>query len=244
MRLESMQDVFVEQLKDVLNAEKQLTKALPKMAKGAHSPKLREAFENHLRETETHVERLEQVFERLGKRAQGKMCHGMEGLIKEGQEAIDAEGEDALVDTEIIAAAQRVEHYEIAAYGNLVTFAQMMGNHEAAELLKKSLGEEEAADKKLTAVFKDDIASDALDAGMAEVGASSSSSSSSSSSAAHARSGSGNGGARSRSAQSGERAEGRTSSGRSTGESSGARTGESAGRPSERSSERSSGRSK
>ena len=228
MRLESMQDVFVEQLKDVLNAEKQLTKALPKMAKAARSSKLRQAFEDHLKETETHVERLELVFEGLGKKAQGKMCHGMEGLIKESQEAIDAEGEDALVDTEIIAAAQRVEHYEIAAYGCLVTFAQMMGNTDAAEILKKTLGEEEAADKKLTSVNKDEISADALSAGMAEMG---SSSGSSSSSASHARSGSsGSGGARSRSAQSGQRAEGRTSSGRSTGESSGARTGESSGR--------------
>ncbi len=233
MRLESMQDVFVEQLKDVLNAEKQLTKALPKMAKAARSSKLREAFEMHLRETETHVERLEQVFEGLGKKAQGKLCHGMEGLIKEGQEAIESEGEDALVDTEIIAAAQRVEHYEIAAYGCLVTFAQMMGNEEAAEILKKTLGEEEAADKKLTAVNKEDISADALSAGLAGSGASRGSSGSTSR-AANDNSGS-------RSAQSGQRAEGRTSSGRGTGESSGARTGES-GRSGRSSSSRSGSR--
>ena len=152
MRLESMQDVFVEQLKDVLNAEKQLTKALPKMAKAARSSKLRQAFEDHLKETETHVERLELVFEGLGKKAQGKMCHGMEGLIKESQEAIDAEGEDALVDTEIIAAAQRVEHYEIAAYGVAKAFADALGYDEASNLLDKTLQEEGHADHTLTKI--------------------------------------------------------------------------------------------
>jgi ferritin-like metal-binding protein YciE len=172
MKLESMQDVFVNQLKDVLNAEKQLTKALPKMAKAAKSESLARAFEDHLAETEGQIGRLEQIFEMMGKRAQGKHCHGMEGLIKEGEEAMEAEGEDALVDTEIIAAAQRVEHYEIAAYGCLVQYAELMGLGEAATLLNQSLEEEKAADKKLTQVNESEISANALSAGTAGAGAS------------------------------------------------------------------------
>lgn len=171
MRLESMQDVFINQLRDVLSAEKQLTKALPKMAKAAKSPALATAFEAHLVETEEQIVRLEQVFESVGKKASAKHCHGMEGLLKEGDEAIKAEGEDALVDTEIIAAAQRVEHYEIAAYGCLVQYAEMMGLTEAAELLTLSLEEEKAADTKLTQINETEISASALAAGMAGVGA-------------------------------------------------------------------------
>lgn len=171
MRLESMQDVFINQLRDVLSAEKQLTKALPKMAKAARSPMLTKAFEDHLVETEEQIVRLEQVLESVGKRPSAKHCHGMEGLLKEGDEAIEAEGEDALVDTEIIAAAQRVEHYEIAAYGCLVQYAKTMGLTEAAELLGKSFEEEKAADMKLTRINESEISADALAAGMAGVGA-------------------------------------------------------------------------
>jgi ferritin-like metal-binding protein YciE len=170
-RLESMQDVFTNQLKDVLSAEKQLLKALPKMAKGAKSSKLAEAFEHHLTETERQVERIEQIFEHLGKRAQAKHCHGMEGLIKEGDEALEAEGEDALVDTEIIAAAQRVEHYEIAAYGCLVEYSKLMGMDEVTGLLEESLEEEKSADRKLTEVNESEISANAMSAGMAGVGA-------------------------------------------------------------------------
>jgi ferritin-like metal-binding protein YciE len=193
-KLESMQDVFTNQLKDVFNAEKQLTKALPKMAKGARSPKLAEAFEHHLEETEGQIRRLEQVFEHLGKRAQGKHCHGMEGLLKEGDEALEAEGEDALVDTEIIAAAQRVEHYEIAAYGCLVEYSKLMGMDEVTRLLEQSLEEEKAADRKLTEVNESEISANALAAGMAGVGAESGSSPRAGASASTARSGSGSSG--------------------------------------------------
>ena len=170
MRLESMQDVFVNQLKDVLSAEKQITKALPKMVKAAKSSQLAEAFESHLEETEKQIERLEQVFESLGKRAQAKHCHGMEGLLKEGDEAMEAEGEDALVDSELIAAAQRVEHYEIAAYGTLANYAQMMGLTEAAELLHETLEEEKAADRKLTEVNEQEISSSAMAVGVGSGG--------------------------------------------------------------------------
>lgn len=170
MKLESMHDVLHNQMRDVLNAEKQLTKALPKMAKAARSPALAEAFTEHLEETEAQIERLEQCFEILGKRAQGKHCHGMEGLLKEGDEAMEAEGEDALVDSEIIAAAQRVEHYEIAAYGCMAEYAEKMGLTQIAALLNESLEEEKAADKKLTQVNEQEIAVSAYSAGMAMAG--------------------------------------------------------------------------
>ena len=189
MRLESMQDVLTNQLKDMLSAENQLTKALPKMAKAARSEKLREALESHLGETERQIERLEQVFESLGKRPQAKHCHGMEGLIKEGEEAIEAEGEDALVDTEIIAAAQRVEHYEISAYGTVVEIARQMGLHDIAQLLEESLEEEKTADLTLTRVNEQEIQELAYSLGTAEVGAGSSMGSSSGSSSSGSRSG-------------------------------------------------------
>lgn len=189
MRLESMQDVLTNQLKDMLSAENQLTKALPKMAKAARSEKLRAALESHLGETERQIERLEQVFESLGKRPQAKHCHGMEGLIKEGEEAIEAEGEDALVDTEIIAAAQRVEHYEISAYGTVVEIARQMGLHDIAQQLEESLEEEKTADLTLTRVNEQEIQELAYSLGTAEVGAGSSMSASSGSSSSGSRSG-------------------------------------------------------
>lgn len=166
MRLESMQDVFVEQLRDVLSAEKQLTKALPKMAKAARSPRLRDAFDSHLRETEEHIDRLERVFGTVGKKPVSKHCAGMEGLVKEGEEAMEAEGEDALVDSLLIAAAQRVEHYEISAYGSLAEYARVLGLEEANGLLQATLAEEKAADAKLTEVNESEIEESALAVGM------------------------------------------------------------------------------
>lgn len=166
MRLESMQDVFVEQLRDVLSAEKQLTKALPKMAKAARSPRLKEAFDSHLRETEEQIDRLERVFGTVGKKPVSKHCAGMEGLIKEGEEAMEAEGEDALVDSVLIAAAQRVEHYEISAYGSLAEYARVLGLEEANGLLEETLAEEKAADAKLTEVNESEIEESALAIGM------------------------------------------------------------------------------
>ena len=166
MRLESMQDVFVEQLKDVLSAEKQLTKALPKMAKAARSPRLKAAFDSHLRETEEQIDRLERVFGTLGKKPMSKHCAGMEGLVKEGEEAMQAEGEDALTDSLLIAAAQRVEHYEISAYGSLAEYARVLGLEEANGLLEETLAEEKAADAKLTDVNESEIEESALAVGM------------------------------------------------------------------------------
>jgi len=165
MALDSMQDLFLNELKDVLNAEKQLVQALPRMAKAAQSPKLQQAFTKHLRETEGHVERLERIFKSLGETARGKKCKGMEGLIEEGKEILEEEGEPEVIDAALISAAQRVEHYEIAAYGCLRTYAQLLGNTEADRLLQQTLAEEEATDKALTALGEGGINQAAVAAG-------------------------------------------------------------------------------
>jgi ferritin-like metal-binding protein YciE len=150
MSLDSLHDLFVEELKDIYNAESQLTKALPKMAKAAASDELRMGFEEHLKETQKQIERLEQIFEELEMAPKGKKCKAMQGLIEEGSDIISEDGEDAVKDAALIAAAQKVEHYEIAAYGTLRTYAELLGMDDAAELLQESLDEEAATDKKLT----------------------------------------------------------------------------------------------
>jgi ferritin-like metal-binding protein YciE len=152
MALDSLNELFVNELKDVLNAEKQLVRALPKMAKAAQSPELQQAFRKHLAETEGHVERLERIFSSLGQTARGKQCKGMEGLVEEGKEIMQEDGAPEVIDAALISAAQRVEHYEIAAYGCLRTYAQLLGNSEADRLLEQTLQEEEATDKALTAL--------------------------------------------------------------------------------------------
>jgi len=150
--LNSFDDLFVEQLQDLYDAEQRLTKALPKMAAAAHNSSLKSAFEEHLRQTQNHVSRLEQVFQQLGKSAQTKTCEAMKGLVEEGSEIINGEGDPNVKDAALIAAAQRVEHYEIAAYGTARTFAQRLGKPEAARLLQQTLDEEADTDKKLTAL--------------------------------------------------------------------------------------------
>jgi ferritin-like metal-binding protein YciE len=150
MSLDSLEGLFVNELKDIYNAEKQLVKALPRMAKGAASPELQAAFKKHLKETETQVRRLDQVFREFGQTPRGKRCAGMEGLVEEGKEILEEDGEDAVIDAALISAAQRVEHYEIAAYGCLVTYAELLGQQKSAELLKQNLAEEEATDEALT----------------------------------------------------------------------------------------------
>jgi ferritin-like metal-binding protein YciE len=150
MSLDSLEQLFLEELKDIYNAEKQLTRALPRMAKAAESPKLEQAFTSHLKETEGQIQRLERIFQGLGHAARGKKCKGMEGLIEEGKEMMEEEGEPPVMDAALIAAAQKVEHYEIAAYGCLRTYAGLLGYSEAVQLLSQNLREEEAADKKLT----------------------------------------------------------------------------------------------
>jgi ferritin-like metal-binding protein YciE len=157
MSLDSLDKLFLEELKDVYNAEKQLVQALPRLAKAAESPELREAFTSHLEETKGHVERLEQVFKALGETPRGKKCKGMEGLIEEGKEVLEQEGAGAVIDAALIAGAQRVEHYEIAAYGCLCTYAKLLGHDDAAELLGETLAEEEAADSKLSEIAESSV---------------------------------------------------------------------------------------
>jgi ferritin-like metal-binding protein YciE len=148
--LNSFDDLFVEQLQDLYDAEQRLTKALLKMAAAAHNSSLKSAFEEHLRQTQNHVSRLEQVFQQLGKSAATKTCEAMKGLVEEGSEIISGKGDPDVKDAALIAAAQRVEHYEIAAYGTARTFAQRLGKPEAARILQQTLDEEAETDKKLT----------------------------------------------------------------------------------------------
>jgi ferritin-like metal-binding protein YciE len=165
MSLDSLDKLFLEELKDIYNAEKQLTRALPRMAKAAESPELQQAFTKHLRETEGQVQRLERIFKELGQAARGKKCKGMEGLIEEGKEKMEEEGEGPVLDAALIASAQKVEHYEIAAYGCLRTYAELLGYDEAERLLQETLGEEEATDKKLTQLGEAGINEAAVAAG-------------------------------------------------------------------------------
>lgn len=150
MALQTLEDLFLEDLKDLYNAENQILKALPRMAKKASAPELRRAFEVHLKQTEAQVQRLERVFSTLDEKAKGKTCKGMQGLIEEGKEKMSEDIEDDVLDAALIAAAQKVEHYEIAAYGTLRTYAEMLGNQPAAKLLQQTLDEEGQTDKKLT----------------------------------------------------------------------------------------------
>jgi ferritin-like metal-binding protein YciE len=145
----TLHEAFVEELRDTYDAEKQLTKALPKMAKAASSPELKEAIENHLEETRQQVQRLEQVFAAIEEKARGKHCEGIAGIIEEGQSVMQEEYDEATADALLIAAAQRAEHYEMAAYGTLVAWARAMGHDDAADLLQETLDEEKAADEKL-----------------------------------------------------------------------------------------------
>jgi ferritin-like metal-binding protein YciE len=149
MSLDSLQNLFVTELKDIYNGEKQLVSALPRIAKAASSPRLTEAITKHLKETEGHVARLEQIFQSLGLAVRGKKCKGMEGLLEEGKEVMEEEGQESVRDAALISAAQKVEHYEMAAYGCLRSYAQILGHNDAAKLLEQTLKEEEAADEKL-----------------------------------------------------------------------------------------------
>ena len=165
MSLDSLDGLFLNELKDVYNAEKQILRALPRMAKAADAEPLRQAFTKHLRETEAQVERLERIFQSLGQAPRGKKCKGMEGLIEEGKEILEEDGAPEVIDAALIAAAQRVEHYEIAAYGCLRTFAQLLGRDDAVKLLEQTLAEEEATDKALTALGEGGINQAAVAAG-------------------------------------------------------------------------------
>ncbi len=152
MKLKNLEELYIDQLKDLYSAEKQLVQALPKMAKAANTPELQQGFETHLEETRNHVERLESIFSRLGSSSGRKKCKGMEGLIEEGKEAIELEGDPHVKDAALIAAAQRVEHYEIAGYGTVRTYAERLGFSQDSDLLQKTLDEEGETDKKLTSL--------------------------------------------------------------------------------------------
>jgi ferritin-like metal-binding protein YciE len=153
----SLHDMFIDELRDAYDAEKQLTKALPKLARAAVSDELREAFESHLTETQGHVTRLEQVFASLEEKPRGKHCDGIAGIIDEGKAVLEEDIEEDAVDACLIAAGQRAEHYEIAAYGTLVAWARTMEHTEAADLLEETLEEEKAADEKLTSLAEGGI---------------------------------------------------------------------------------------
>jgi len=154
MKLETLRELLIEELKDLYSAETQITKALPKLVKASSSPELQQAFEHHLEETQNHVTRLEQIFDQLNESPKGKICEGMKGLLKEGEERMGEDGDADVLDAGIIADAQRVEHYEIAAYGSARTYAELLGEREAVRLLSQTLEEEKAADTKLTQVAK------------------------------------------------------------------------------------------
>jgi ferritin-like metal-binding protein YciE len=163
----NLRDALVDEIKDIYNAEKQIVKALPKMVKGATSDELREAFESHLEETQNQVSRLERVFELLDEKPRGKHCAGMAGILEEGSETLEEDAEDSVMDAMLIAGAQRVEHYEITAYGTAIAWAEALGLTEVAQVLGESLAEEKAADEKLSAIAESGI-NDAATAGESE----------------------------------------------------------------------------
>jgi ferritin-like metal-binding protein YciE len=165
----TLHDAFLDELKDAYDAEKQITKALPKMAKAASTPQLRAAFETHLRETQGQIRRLEQVFASLDEKVKGKHCDGVAGIIEEGKSVMEEDFDETTMDACLIAAGQRVEHYEMAAYGTLVAWATAMGHDAAARLLQQNLDEEKATDKKLTALAEGGINQEAADAGPEQV---------------------------------------------------------------------------
>jgi ferritin-like metal-binding protein YciE len=157
MELKKLQDLFVDVLKDTYDAEHQITKALPKMVKASYTPELKSAFEMHLKETENHIKRLEMVFESVDKKPTRKSCKGMQGLLEEGSEMMKEKGEPEVLDAGLIAAAQKVEHYEISAYGTLIAYAELLGLDDAAQALQLNLDEEKAADEKLTGIAEETV---------------------------------------------------------------------------------------
>jgi ferritin-like metal-binding protein YciE len=160
----TLHDAFIDELRDTYDAERQITKALPKMIKACTSEELRAAFESHLEETRSQIERLEQVFEMLEEKPRGKHCEGMAGIIEEGKSMMEEDFDEVTMDAVLIASAQRVEHYEMAAYGTLCAWAKDMGHDDAAELLDQILAEEKATDEKLTTIAEGGINQEAASA--------------------------------------------------------------------------------
>jgi ferritin-like metal-binding protein YciE len=162
MEMDSLRKLYVDELKDLYSAEKQILQALPRMAKKASNEQLKKAFETHLEETRGQVERLDRIFELLGKSSRGKKCKGMEGLLEEGKEMMQEDMEPEVMDAALISAAQRVEHYEIAGYGTVRTYAQLLGENQHVKLLQQTLDEEGNTDKKLTQLAETTINVEAL----------------------------------------------------------------------------------
>lgn len=152
MKLENLQQLFVKELRDLYDAENQITEALPKMIEAAHNPELKSGLEEHLQVTKQQITRLDKIFQMLNQKPGGETCKGMKGVIKEGDEIVSAGGDASTLDAGIIAAAQRVEHYEMAGYGTVRTYAQLLGQTEMARLLQQTLNEEEEADQKLSQI--------------------------------------------------------------------------------------------
>jgi ferritin-like metal-binding protein YciE len=162
MKLATLHDLYVDELKDLYSAEHQLLKALPKMAESASDPQLAKAFTDHLAETKGHVDRLEKIFEKLDVKPKGKTCKAMEGLLEEGKEVMAEDADPTVMDASLITSAQRVEHYEMAGYGCVRTFARLLGYEQAADLLQETLDEEGATDKKLTKLAETVINAEAV----------------------------------------------------------------------------------
>lgn len=165
MKLQTLEDLLVHQIQDILSAEHQVKKALPLMAKAVGSDKLRKAFEHHQKETDTQIERLEKVFKLMDKPVSASHCEAAEGLITEAEDYLDGDGNREVLDAGLVTAAQRFEHYEIAAYGSAISFARKLKQDEVANLLEESLGEEKAADGKLTAIADNGVNDAAMKAG-------------------------------------------------------------------------------
>ncbi len=164
MKLNSLHDLYLMELKDLYNGEQQIIKALPTMAENANSPELRSAFEQHLEQTRTHVDRLEQIFRKLDETPKGQKCKGLSGIIDEGEDMMDEDAPPSVADAALISAAQRVEHYEIAAYGTVRTYARHLGFEDQAQLLDQTLREESETDKKLTSLAESYINEEAKSA--------------------------------------------------------------------------------
>ncbi len=162
MQIDSLQKLYIEELKDIYSAEKQLIQALPRMAKKVSNPQLRQGFEAHLETTRKQLERLDQIFERLERSPRGKKCQGMEALIEEGKEMMEQDIEPEVLDAALIAAAQKIEHYEIAGYGTLRTYARLLGEEEDARLLQQTLDEEGEQDKQLTQLAESTVNVEAM----------------------------------------------------------------------------------
>jgi ferritin-like metal-binding protein YciE len=164
MKMQNLNDLFVNELRDLYHAEHQIVKALPKMAKKASQPELRQAFQEHLEQTQGHLERLEQCFEQLGLKAKGKKCVAMEGIIDEGKEIMGEDLEPDVMDAALIAAAQKVEHYEMCGYGSCRTWAQELGHDQCADLLQQTLDEEKETDQRLTDIAESMVNREAVHA--------------------------------------------------------------------------------